>query len=207
MEMVRFLRTGYTVHHFYCYFGWSQAFVQFFLNEIRKHDETMKKLIQNNVYITVSFATKNGLATFKSNQLHLFREFGISARNFVIIAPFMVCDTSPSETDIGLRGCIIVLNWPENISFQFQMKNCFALRIWWIIAFGFSAVLFSMSIQNIWMKWHKNPVTYSFSEKQVSISSIPFPTVTICPETKTKKAKLDLISVYYSKLMNLTEEQ
>lgn len=68
-------------------------------------------------------------------------------------------------------------------------------------------VLFSMSIQNIWMKWNTNPVTYSFSEKQVSISSIPFPMITVCPETKTMRDKLDLISVYYSKLMNVSKSK
>lgn len=48
------------------------------------------------------------------------------------------------------------------------------------------------------MKWNDFPVILSFTEKEAKISMIPFPTVTICPETKANKDKFDLTSVYNS---------
>lgn len=51
-------------------------------------------------------------------------------------------------------------------------------------------------IQKMWIKWDKNPVSIEISNHFVPISSIPFPTVTICPKTKTSKYKLDLHSIY-----------
>lgn len=51
-------------------------------------------------------------------------------------------------------------------------------------------------IQKMWKKWNKNPVTIELSNRFVPISSIPFPTVTICAKTKATKDKLDLHSIY-----------
>lgn len=65
-----------------------------------------------------------------------------------------------------------------------------------MVAFGLSLCLCGLSIQDIWLKWHENPVTMSFTEKPLPISAIPFPTVTICPETKTYREKLDVTAFY-----------
>lgn len=46
------------------------------------------------------------------------------------------------------------------------------------------------------MKWNETPVTLSFTEKEATISMIPFPAITICPETKANKDKLDLMAAY-----------
>lgn len=47
-------------------------------------------------------------------------------------------------------------------------------------------------IHNTWDQWNDNPVTMSFTEKERPISAVPFPTVTICPETKVSKLKFDV---------------
>lgn len=79
-------------------------------------------------------------------------------------------------------------------------------RSWWIIGFTLSFWLCGSSIQNIREKWQSNPVTMSISEIDASVSAIPFPTVTICPETKTIIEKLDLASLnMLATLDNLTE--
>lgn len=49
-----------------------------------------------------------------------------------------------------------------------------------------------MLIRNVWIKWRDNPVTMAMNEKQLPISTIPFPMITICPEIKTYKEKLDI---------------
>lgn len=59
-----------------------------------------------------------------------------------------------------------------------------------------SVWLCGYSIQQIWTKWDEKPIVMTISEKEAPISTIPFPGVTICPQTKTKKEKLDLISAY-----------
>lgn len=65
-----------------------------------------------------------------------------------------------------------------------------------MIAFGLSVLLCGSSIQNIWMKWRTYPVIMTLTERDSSIASIPFPMVTICPQTKTYQSKLDVTSAY-----------
>lgn len=69
-------------------------------------------------------------------------------------------------------------------------------RFWWIVAFGLSVWMCSSSIGIIWSKWNDCPVTLSFTEKDKTISSISFPTVTICPETKANTNQMNLISIF-----------
>lgn len=89
-------------------------------------------------------------------------------------------------------------------------KNCkiFAFqkyRLWWIIAFGVSFWLCGSSILGLWIKWHRNLVTLKIIENDVSITNIPFPTVTICPETKTTKDKIDLSSIIIENRSNISD--
>lgn len=49
-----------------------------------------------------------------------------------------------------------------------------------------------------------------FKEKMFYVNDIPFPTVTICPETKVVKEKLDLLSAYHAlvkKKRNLNDDE
>lgn len=75
-------------------------------------------------------------------------------------------------------------------------KRHWTERCWWIIAICFSIWFCGSSILSAWIKWHDNPILMAMNEKQIPISTIPFPTVTICPETKTHRAKLDLEYLY-----------
>lgn len=119
---------------------------------------------------------------------------------------------------IGLRGYITHLVFPlttciyilidinlKLINFMFSKHR---IRFWWMIAFILSTSLCVISISSIWRKWNETPVTISFSEHNIPISSIPFPTVTICPETKAQKSKLDLFNAYHmmkTKKSNLSD--
>lgn len=82
--------------------------------------------------------------------------------------------------------------------FHSKLFWCGTNRFWWAIAFTLSVCLCGYSIQHIWAKWLERPITMSLSERETAISNIPFPAVTICPQTKTIKEKLDIISVYKS---------
>lgn len=61
-----------------------------------------------------------------------------------------------------------------------------------VIATYFSAVL----IKETWDKWEDTPVIVSFSEKSTPVWAIPFPAVTICPETKAQIDKFNFTDTY-----------
>lgn len=61
---------------------------------------------------------------------------------------------------------------------------------------------------NVYTKWDQSPVIVSFAEKSTPVWEIPFPAVTICPETKTKMDFLNFTKVYHyldDTLYNKTE--
>ena len=51
-------------------------------------------------------------------------------------------------------------------------------------------------IHSVYIKWDKEPVVVTFGEKPVPVFTIPFPAVTICPETKVRKKDLDFTTAY-----------
>lgn len=52
-------------------------------------------------------------------------------------------------------------------------------------------------IHDAWIKWNETPVIISFAEKSTSIWSIPFPAITICPQTKALKEKFNFTDAYH----------
>lgn len=71
-------------------------------------------------------------------------------------------------------------------------------RVWWIGAFIVALVLCGSLIKNVYTKWDQSPVIVSFAEKSTPVWEIPFPAVTICPETKTKMDFLNFTSAYHT---------
>lgn len=55
------------------------------------------------------------------------------------------------------------------------------------------SVLVSKDVYN---KWQKSPVIVSFAEKYTRVSEIPFPAVTICPETKARSSILNFTDLH-----------
>lgn len=51
-------------------------------------------------------------------------------------------------------------------------------------------------ILDIYVKWEQIPVIVSFAEKSTPVWKIPFPAVTICPETKAKQTVLNYTEIY-----------
>lgn len=68
---------------------------------------------------------------------------------------------------------------------------------------------------NIWDKWNNNPVIVSFAEKSTPVWQIPFPTVTVCTETKGRQTVLNFTEMYWKisdriknvSQIDLTEEE
>uniref|UniRef100_A0A182FU38 Uncharacterized protein n=1 Tax=Anopheles albimanus TaxID=7167 RepID=A0A182FU38_ANOAL len=69
-------------------------------------------------------------------------------------------------------------------------------KIWWIATFLLSVYGCSRLIQNIYRKWDQTPVIVSFAEKSTPVWQIPFPAVTICPETKALSRYINFTEVY-----------
>lgn len=77
-------------------------------------------------------------------------------------------------------------------------------RAFWIIALIVSVVTCSLMIYDAYEKWQISPVIVSFAEKSTPVWQIPFPAVTICPETKVLKEHLDFTKAYR---MSTNDEQ
>lgn len=79
-------------------------------------------------------------------------------------------------------------------------------RFWWIVVFVLSIVSCALLIHKVYQKWEQTPVIVSFAEKTTPVWQIPFPAVTICPQTKTASAFLNFsrdLDVY----KNMTTEE
>lgn len=50
--------------------------------------------------------------------------------------------------------------------------------------------------EEVHKKWQKSPVIVSFAERYTRVSEIPFPAVTICPETKARSSLLNFTYLY-----------
>lgn len=91
-----------------------------------------------------------------------------------------------------------------------NFQSIYPSRTFWIIAFAITTYFSGTMIANSWNKWQDTPVIVSFSEKTTPVWAIPYPAVTICPETKTCVEKLNFTDVYLKIVTenhtNLTEE-
>ncbi|XP_055308679.1 pickpocket protein 28-like isoform X2 [Sitodiplosis mosellana] len=64
-------------------------------------------------------------------------------------------------------------------------------RLWWLVFVGVSVCLCGLMIRGVWIQKLEDPVKLDMA-KDGNDRIIPFPTVTICPETKTVRSKLDV---------------
>ncbi|XP_072375957.1 pickpocket protein 28-like, partial [Diabrotica undecimpunctata] len=80
---------------------------------------------------------------------------------------------------------------------------------WWFVVFTVTLVACIISIREVYKKWLRAPVIVSFATKETPIYSIPFPAVTICPETKSTQAlysHMGIVKKFLNK-QNLTERE
>lgn len=50
---------------------------------------------------------------------------------------------------------------------------------------------------NVYEKWDTSPVIVSFAEKSTPLWAIPFPAVTVCPETKVDRAYFNFAAMRF----------
>lgn len=68
-------------------------------------------------------------------------------------------------------------------------------RVCFIFAIITMIVCCSISISNLWHIWQKNPLIITLAERPTRVWEIPFPAVTLCPETKADADIFNLTQV------------
>lgn len=86
-------------------------------------------------------------------------------------------------------------------------RNIFE-RLWWLIVFVVSLYVCVDLILKTYHKWDSSPVIVSFAQSPTPVWQIPFPAVTICPETKARQSVFNFTDCYNRQLdLNLTMDE
>ncbi|KAJ0172809.1 hypothetical protein K1T71_011948 [Dendrolimus kikuchii] len=59
-------------------------------------------------------------------------------------------------------------------------------KLFWLIVVIASITMCSLLIHNVWIKWQNSPIIITMDEKLVPVDSVPYPSLTICPQIKIK---------------------
>ncbi|CAH0564376.1 unnamed protein product [Brassicogethes aeneus] len=130
-------------------------------------------------------------------------------------------DLKTDEKDNKSNGCL--RNGRKYLTTYLQEGNIHGLKylaerrtaiekIWWLIALIVALYGCITLILLTYKKWETSPVIVSFATKETPIFDIPFPTVTICPEVKSRTTIFNYTDILYKKqdgvkLDNQTELQ
>ena len=102
----------------------------------------------------------------------------------------------------------------HGVKYLGERRRHWTERAFWIIAFLTSVTGCSFLIVKIYNKWQLSPVIVSFAEKSTPVWEIPFPAITICPETKATNEHLEftrgyntIVSTPAGEKYNLTDDE
>ncbi|XP_055325779.1 pickpocket protein 28-like isoform X2 [Sitodiplosis mosellana] len=80
----------------------------------------------------------------------------------------------------------------HGVRYLTERRRHWSERLWWIVAFSLSVYFCVSSIHSILINWSENSVNMIMAEKNAMVSTIPFPTVTICVKPKIHLANLNM---------------
>ncbi|XP_050513889.1 pickpocket protein 28-like isoform X2 [Diabrotica virgifera virgifera] len=91
----------------------------------------------------------------------------------------------------------------------FGEKRTYFEKIWWFIVFVIALSSCVYAILEVYHKWIRSPVIVTFATQETQIYSIPFPAVTICPESKTNQSLYNHTNITRKIIENvdLTEDE
>ncbi|XP_063915458.1 pickpocket protein 28-like [Zophobas morio] len=97
----------------------------------------------------------------------------------------------------------------HGIKYLGEQNRTISEKIWWFTALLAALYLCVTLIIRTYQKWESSPVIVSFATKETPIWQIPFPAVTICPETKSLPTAFNYTDMLYKKLQNrpVTEDE
>lgn len=90
-----------------------------------------------------------------------------------------------------------------------RVVSIIIFRVFWILAFVMSIIIWTLLTVNTWRKWSNNPVFVSFAEEPTPVWEVPFPAVTICSESKYREDVFkysEAVSKFYNN-MTLTADE
>ncbi|CAD0197338.1 unnamed protein product [Chrysodeixis includens] len=64
-------------------------------------------------------------------------------------------------------------------------------KVFWLLTFIASMSICVYQISKVWYKWQTSPVIVTVSEHLVPVGKVPFPSVTICPQSKCMRVMYD----------------
>ncbi|XP_055527738.1 pickpocket protein 28-like [Wyeomyia smithii] len=70
-------------------------------------------------------------------------------------------------------------------------------KVWWIAVFLLSLYGCGRLIYTVYRKWDNEPVIVTFAQKSTPVFQVPFPAVTVCPETKAKVSEFNFTEVFH----------
>ncbi|XP_060654838.1 pickpocket protein 28 [Drosophila nasuta] len=85
----------------------------------------------------------------------------------------------------------------HGIRYLGEKKRPWLERLFWVSVFLLSICTCFKLTMNIWDKWNNNPVIVSFAEKSTPVWEIPFPSVTVCSETKSRQRAFNFTDKYW----------
>lgn len=85
----------------------------------------------------------------------------------------------------------------HGVRYMGEKKRHWTERLWWTVSVISSIVVCSILVYQTFVKWQNTPVIVTFSEESTPVYEIPFPTVTICTDIKTKQTRLNYTDVWH----------
>lgn len=83
------------------------------------------------------------------------------------------------------------------VRYVFEKRRHWSERLLWVCAFVLSVYGCGRLIRNVYVRWDQSPVIVTFAERTTPVWEIPFPAVTICPETRAIMAMLNYTRVFH----------
>ncbi|RZC41681.1 ASC domain containing protein [Asbolus verrucosus] len=127
--------------------------------------------------------------TFFKNMLKYFREY-------------CRCSSVHGIQYFGEKKRTIFERYLTNVN-QRKFLIIVKIRIWWFIVCVICLAACITSIYAIYNKWERSPVIVNFANRGTPIYKIPFPAVTICPESKSDRSKFNFTEIMQKKENNV----
>ncbi|KAH0814955.1 hypothetical protein GEV33_007836 [Tenebrio molitor] len=86
----------------------------------------------------------------------------------------------------------------------FGENRTYIEKLWWAISITLSLYFCVSLIISAYVRWENSPVIVSFATKETPVWMIPFPAVTICPESKTRPSVFNYTYYLHKKQDNET---
>ncbi|RZC36788.1 pickpocket protein 28 [Asbolus verrucosus] len=85
----------------------------------------------------------------------------------------------------------------------FGEKRTIFERVWWFVIFVICLAACTTSIYAVYKKWERSPVIVTFATRATLIYNIPFPSVTVCPESKSVQKIFNFTKILQKKEENI----